>query len=77
MRVTLVACGSRGDVQPMLALALGLQKAGHDVLLTVPPDFEAWVKTYGCRVQSLGPGFRNNPGMQNASLRSFANGVAQ
>jgi vancomycin aglycone glucosyltransferase len=72
MRVTLVACGSRGDVQPMLALALGLEEAGHEVLLTVPPDFETWAKTYGCRVESLGPGFRNNPEMRDASLGSFA-----
>ncbi len=72
MRVTLVACGSRGDVQPMLALALGLRRAGHDVLLTVPPDYEAWARTYGCRVESLGPGFRDNPEMRDAGLRSFA-----
>jgi len=72
MRVTLVACGSRGDVQPMLALALGLQGAGHDVLLTVPPDFGDWAGTYDCPVRVLGPGFRGNPEMRDAGLRSFA-----
>lgn len=72
MRVTLVACGSRGDVQPMLALALGLQRAGHDALLTVPPDFGDWAGAYDCPVRVLGPGFRGNPEMRDAGLRSFA-----
>lgn len=72
MRVTLVACGSRGDVQPMLALALGLRRAGHDALLTVPPDFGDWAGTYDCPVRILGPGFRGNPEMRDAGLRSFA-----
>src|SRR5437764_13363688 len=29
MRVTMLTLGSRGDVQPLLALARGLQQAGH------------------------------------------------
>lgn len=71
MRITLVACGSRGDVQPMLALALGLERAGHQVVLTVPPDFEAWASEYGCPIRALGPGFKGNPDMRDAGLRSF------
>jgi sterol 3beta-glucosyltransferase len=31
MRVTVIAVGSRGDVQPLLALAIGLRDAGHTV----------------------------------------------
>lgn len=31
VKITLVACGSRGDHQPFLPLALGLERAGHDV----------------------------------------------
>ncbi len=31
MKLTLLALGSRGDVQPLLALALGLRAAGHNV----------------------------------------------
>ena len=72
MKIALVACGSRGDVQPILALALGLRAAGHEVLLTVPPDFEALACEHGIEALALGPGFRNNPEMRDASPRSFA-----
>ena len=33
MRITITAAGTRGDVQPCVALALGLKRAGHDVTL--------------------------------------------
>ena len=44
MHITLLTYGSRGDVQPFLALALGLQKAGHTVRLA-----EEWVERFGGR----------------------------
>jgi UDP:flavonoid glycosyltransferase YjiC (YdhE family) len=77
MKITLVACGSRGDVQPMLALALGLRRAAHEVVLTVPPEFEAWVASYGCPVRALGAGFEHNPEMKDASARSFGRFIKQ
>ena len=36
MKVGIFTFGSRGDVQPYLALALGLRQAGHDVFLCAP-----------------------------------------
>lgn len=39
MKITILAYGSRGDVQPFLALAIGLSKAGHSVLLAAPHRF--------------------------------------
>ena len=33
MRITITAAGSRGDVQPCVALGLGLKRAGHEVIL--------------------------------------------
>jgi sterol 3beta-glucosyltransferase len=39
MKITLLTYGSRGDVQPFLALALGLQKNGHHVRLAAPHRF--------------------------------------
>ncbi len=41
MNISILTYGSRGDVQPYLALALGLQKAGHTVKLVAPHRFAA------------------------------------
>jgi sterol 3beta-glucosyltransferase len=46
MEITLLTYGSRGDVQPFLALALGLQKAGHRVKLAGPHRFADFVLRY-------------------------------
>jgi len=47
MRITLLSYGSRGDVQPFLALAVGLKKAGHTVTLAAPHRFADFVAQYG------------------------------
>ena len=54
MRIVLATFGSRGDVQPMLALSLALQSAGHHVLLAAPPEKGEWARQLGCPFQSLG-----------------------
>ena len=41
------AAGSRGDVQPLVALALGLQRAGHDVTVSAARDFRPFVEGHG------------------------------
>ena len=54
MKIVLATFGSRGDVQPMIALSLALQSAGHDVLLAGPPEKASWIKEMGCRFHPLG-----------------------
>ncbi len=54
MKIVLATFGSRGDVQPMLALSLALQSAGHSVLLAGPPEKADWAEQLGCPYQSLG-----------------------
>jgi UDP:flavonoid glycosyltransferase YjiC (YdhE family) len=71
VKVSLVSCGSRGDVQPMLALALGLERAGHQALLCAPPENEAWARSHGCPFQALGSGVRGNPSLRGGSLRGM------
>ncbi|HEV2348073.1 MAG TPA: glycosyltransferase [Actinocrinis sp.] len=39
MRIASIAFGSRGDVQPALALGMGLQDRGHQVRMVVGADF--------------------------------------
>jgi UDP:flavonoid glycosyltransferase YjiC (YdhE family) len=43
MRIVMIAPGSRGDVEPYLALGKGLQKAGHVVRLVTHQNFETLV----------------------------------
>ncbi len=45
--IAFLTYGSRGDLQPFLALAVGLQKAGHRVRLAAPHRFSAFVAQYG------------------------------
>ncbi len=47
MRITIITVGSRGDVQPYIALGRGLQRAGHYVRLATHAEFEAFVRDYG------------------------------
>jgi sterol 3beta-glucosyltransferase len=43
MKLVILTAGTRGDVEPCLALALGLRRAGHDVTLAADAHFEAFV----------------------------------
>jgi len=45
MRVMLSTIGSRGDVQPLVALASHLKALGQDVRVCVPPDFREWIES--------------------------------
>ncbi len=47
MRICLLTVGSRGDVQPYVALGQGLQAAGHIVRLTTHTRFEDLVRKFG------------------------------
>jgi vancomycin aglycone glucosyltransferase len=58
MRVLLSTIGSRGDVQPLVALALELRAQGQDVRLCVPPDFREWIEGLGFAVTPIGPELR-------------------
>lgn len=47
MQVLILTYGSRGDVQPYVALALGLTARGHSVTLAAPARFRAFVESHG------------------------------
>ena len=59
MRVLLSTIGSRGDVQPLVALASQLVALGQDVRLCVPPDFREWIEGLGMPVTTIGPELRS------------------
>lgn len=47
MRIVIIAPGSRGDVQPYVALGKGLSKAGHHVRMVTHQNFAALVDGHG------------------------------
>lgn len=47
MRITILTVGSRGDVQPFVALGNGLDAAGHDVTVSTGVNFESFVTEQG------------------------------
>lgn len=47
MKITIIAFGSRGDVQPAIAMGVGLQQAGHQVKLASYAPFEQLTTEYG------------------------------
>ena len=71
LRVVLAAVGSRGDVQPMLALAQALVARGHDAVVAAPANFEPWVRDLGFKFVPLGVDMQlflsENPGLMTGN----------
>jgi vancomycin aglycone glucosyltransferase len=59
MRILLSTIGSRGDVQPLVALGVQLKTLGQEVRLCVPPDFREWIEGLGMPVTPIGPEVRS------------------
>lgn len=53
MTVLVATIGSRGDVQPALALSVALRGAGHDVVLATHARFRPWIEGRGIRCSPL------------------------
>lgn len=58
MRITIITVGTRGDVQPYIALGVGLKKAGHNVRIAAAPNFEAFVREYHLDFAPIGVDFK-------------------
>ena len=54
MRIVLIAGGSRGDVQPYVALGQGLRAAGHAVSVLATADFRELVTRHGLELFETG-----------------------
>jgi UDP:flavonoid glycosyltransferase YjiC (YdhE family) len=70
MKIVISAVGSRGDIQPYIALGLGLKLAGHDVRLSAPAIFHELTAQYGLQHLPLSINPRQiveHPSMQAAS----------
>ena len=78
MKVFLLAVGTRGDVQPFVALGKGLRAAGYDVTLCTTAGFAPFVERHGLRY-----GYLNNELVDfttgeagREAIESFGGGVA-
>ena len=57
MKILLASVGTRGDMEPFLAIGELLQKEGHEVVCLFPEQFRALADDSGFRFLSLGPEF--------------------
>jgi vancomycin aglycone glucosyltransferase len=68
MHILLASHGTRGDVQPMVALGLALKARGHIIRLLAPANFMTWIRGFGLDAYSDGIDVE-------ALLRSSGNGL--
>jgi UDP:flavonoid glycosyltransferase YjiC (YdhE family) len=65
LQLVLIGIGSRGDVQPLLALGQALRQRGHRVRIAAAPNFAAWVQALGFDFAPVGQDMQqflaNNP----------------
>ena len=68
MRISIFVYGTRGDVQPMLALAIGLKENGHEIVFIANPENEEMVKSYDFPFVPFGPNVKEQI-KENALLK--------
>jgi len=77
MQVLILTLGSRGDVQPFVALGTALRSRGHEVTLSTGRGFETMIEAQGLTAAPLSDDVREqvrSPEIQQA-LRSFSGKV--
>ena len=72
MKIVISTFGVRGDVQPYLALAVGLQAAGHRVTLATSQNFTVWIESYG--VHAHPTSFNFQEAMQQPEAQAIVQG---
>jgi UDP:flavonoid glycosyltransferase YjiC (YdhE family) len=55
MKVVLASYGSRGDVEPCVAVGRELLRRGHEVRMAVPPDLIGFAESVGLTAVAYGP----------------------
>jgi sterol 3beta-glucosyltransferase len=53
VRIVIVATGSRGDVEPYIALGKGLKEKGHDVRVMSHQNFDSLVNSHGLKFHGI------------------------
>jgi UDP:flavonoid glycosyltransferase YjiC (YdhE family) len=73
MKLVLVGYGSRGDVEPCVAVARELRGRGHDVVIAVPPDKLDLAESVGLAAVAYGPDSREQINMATTFVRNVQN----
>lgn len=73
MKILLISIGTRGDMEPFLAIGEILKEKGHEVTFLFPEQFHALVEDSGAQFESLGRAFID---MLESDLGKFAMGGA-
>lgn len=73
MKIVLAGYGSRGDVEPCVAVARELRGRGHDVVIAVPPDKLAVAESVGLAAVAYGPDSREQINMATTFVRNVQN----
>ncbi len=72
MKIACIILGTRGDVQPMVALATGLMDKGHEVIICAPSENEKLAKMHNCQFIPFGPeikkSIKENPEKQKGGV---------
>jgi sterol 3beta-glucosyltransferase len=75
MKITIFCAGTRGDIQPLTALGVGLQRHGHRVTLATSHNFEAFVGQAGLEYAPLTADYdrlmRQAPEMLESGMNVF------
>ncbi|MEM8504391.1 MAG: glycosyltransferase [Cyanobacteria bacterium P01_D01_bin.1] len=62
-RIVLTTWGSLGDLHPIIALSLGLQDRGHDVVLATTEDYRKKAEALGIAFHAIRPNLPEDPQM--------------
>ncbi|GAB1813975.1 glycosyltransferase [Mycobacterium sp. MUNTM1] len=76
MKIALAAYGSRGDVEPCVAVARELHRRGHEVVIGVPPDKLGMAESAGLAAVAYGPDSREQVNMATNFVRNVGNPVS-
>ena len=59
MKILFITLGSRGDVQPHIAICKALAERGHNVLLAAPPENKDFIEGHGVEFHPIGSSFKD------------------